>query len=308
VFVSPPGDGGVDGWQPPAFDPTKGTVYFRSISAGQFWQDDATYKFTRGFLNGGVVRAPGKIDPAAAEGMPAEGYFLLAWDPVAQKQVWRQPQRGRRNGGLLATGGGLLFASDANDIVAYDAASGKEVWTFNVHNHALGAPISFQVDGEQYVAIVVGQGFATIQPGTVVNAAEMPNTNRVLVFKLGAKGALPADKFPEQKLRPPPARVGTPEMIKAGSAIYDRHCFFCHGGAARGDKSHPDLRYSDILGDAEAWKGVMIDGARAEQGMKSFRDVLTPDLAEAIRAFVINQANEAATAAAPQPPAPVFNH
>ena len=74
---------------------------------------------------------------------------------------------------------------------------------------------------------------------------------------------------------------------------YARNCSVCHGALALSSGVLPDLRWSAISGDAEAWKSVVVDGSLAENGMVSFSRLLTEDDAEAIRAYVVTQAHTA---------------
>ena len=100
----------------------------------------------------------------------------------------------------------------------------------------------------------------------------------------------------------PPAQFGTAAQVAAGKAHFGRYCMVCHGDSAIGNGFTPDLRVSGLLGNADAWKGVIIDGALKDSGMVSFAKVLTPADAEAIRAYVVDRsiwtkANLADTAA-----------
>ena len=87
-----------------------------------------------------------------------------------------------------------------------------------------------------------------------------------------------------------------PEAAQIGRYLYHRYCFVCHGREARGNKIQPDLRYSDYL-DNGFWEDVIIDGALAGVGMVSFQDALTPEQAESIRAYVVLEAQQAASSA-----------
>ena len=99
--------------------------------------------------------------------------------------------------------------------------------------------------------------------------------------------------MPPLPARPLPADdFGTEAQIQAGAVFYSRSCGGCHGGGARGNGLNPDLRYSPITADAAAWKGVVIDGTRTENGMISFAEKYSEDDAEAMRAFVVSQAHQ----------------
>jgi len=80
-------------------------------------------------------------------------------------------------------------------------------------------------------------------------------------------------------------------QVAAGKAHFGRYCMVCHGDSAIGNGFTPDLRVSATLANADAWKSVIIDGALKERGMVSFAKVLTPQDAEAIRAYVIERSN-----------------
>ena len=83
---------------------------------------------------------------------------LLAWDPIAQKKVWGVKTDLPFNGGTLTTAGGLTFWGDLHGVFhAYDAKSGKELWQIPLGSGIGAGPISYSVDGKQYVAVVVGR-------------------------------------------------------------------------------------------------------------------------------------------------------
>ena len=154
--------------------------------------------------------------------------------------------------------------------------------------------MSYALDGEQYVAILVGWGGLWDLFGGVVADKSGPtrNISRVLVFKLGATGKLlPPPPMAERVLDPPPF-TGTPAQVARGGAIYARYCTYCHGDAAMSGGMVPDLRHSATLNDANAIKSIVIDGALKHNGMVSFKEVVTAADAEAIRHYLIKRANE----------------
>ncbi|GAB4186784.1 MAG: hypothetical protein OHK0024_27200 [Thalassobaculales bacterium] len=101
--------------------------------------------------------------------------------------------------------------------------------------------------------------------------------------------------------RPQTARFGTPAQLQAGLVAYSRNCMVCHGPMAISSGVLPDLRWSPTSADADAWKAVVIEGQRASNGMVSFAKQLSPADAEAIRAYVVHQANGPKAAAQPAP-------
>mgnify|MGYP002349693983 FL=1 len=119
----------------------------------------------------------------------------------------------------------------------------------------------------------------------------MPNIPRLVVLKLGGTVQLPAPPATMTLAWNPPAQFGTPQQIASGKAHFGRYCQVCHGDSAIGNGFTPDLRVSGALTSADAWKGVILDGALKDRGMVSFAKVLTPVDVEAIRAYVIDRSN-----------------
>jgi alcohol dehydrogenase (cytochrome c) len=138
-------------WQPMSFNPQTGLVYIPSNNVCMDWSvSDVTYKR-------GVFYLGGEFPPVEGPG----GYLgeLVAWDPVAQKKVWGVKTDLPFNGGTLTTAGGLTFWGDLHGVFhAYDAKTGKELWTSGGLGSGIGAgPISYSVNGKQYVAVVIGR-------------------------------------------------------------------------------------------------------------------------------------------------------
>ncbi len=137
-------------WQPMSYSPKTGLVYIPSNNVCMDWSvGDVTYH--RGVFYLGS-EFPSKAGPGGYLGA------LLAWDPVKKKTVWSFKEPLPFNGGTLATEGGLVFAGDMEgNFRAFDAADGKVLWSKNLGSGIGAGPISFSVDGKQYIAIVVGR-------------------------------------------------------------------------------------------------------------------------------------------------------
>jgi quinohemoprotein ethanol dehydrogenase len=164
-----------------------------------------------------------------------------------------------------------------------------------VQTGVIAAPISYEVNGKQYVAIMAGTGgsWAMIGGDGNTKGYNLPNISRLLVFAVGGKATLPpAPPRPERKLSPPPA-TAPGATVGAGAVAYHTYCGNCHGVGAVNLGILPDLRYSAAIQTPEAWKNIVLGGALDDQGMVSFAPVLDEKAAEAIRAFVIAQANAA---------------
>jgi alcohol dehydrogenase (cytochrome c)/quinohemoprotein ethanol dehydrogenase len=119
----------------------------------------------------------------------------------------------------------------------------------------------------------------------------------VLAFKLGGTTELPATTpFAPPVLAPPPSTASA-DVVAAGGEVYSLNCAICHGdrGVARaGGRGtlFPDLRYSSALASGEAFRGVVLGGIRASNGMRSFATVLDAADVEAVRAYLIAAAHD----------------
>jgi quinohemoprotein ethanol dehydrogenase len=297
-FVSVPGAMGAHSWQPMSFSPKTGLVYIPVNNVGQGYMAAKDWKATdKGFqvgLDTATTAMPADKATRAAAAAATTG-SLIAWDPVSKKQAWKIDYKGPWNGGTLATAGNLVFqGSAAGDFAAFSADKGTKLWSFPAQTGIIAAPMTYSVKGEQYVAIMVGWGGVwDLAAGVLANkSGSVRNISRLLVFKLGAKGTLPAPPKDAQRVLDPPALTGTPEQVKLGAANYARYCAVCHGDAAVAGGLVPDLRHSGAIGSAAAIKSVVIDGALQHNGMVSFSSAIKPEDVEAIRQYVISRANE----------------
>jgi alcohol dehydrogenase (cytochrome c)/quinohemoprotein ethanol dehydrogenase len=294
-FIAIPFFGGAHNWHPMSYSPLTGLVYIPTMEVSYPFvatrEDDNPMgqKLSISFAKSAEMLR----DPKA---LRVNKGYLLAWDPVKQQEAWRVSFEDGRSGGSLATAGGLVFAgnSKTEEFVAYRADTGERLWGSAAQTGVLAGPVTYTVDGEQYVAVVAGY--------RLTGNYRAPNHSRVLAFKIGGAAALPpAAPDPVQVLNPPPS-FGTAAQIKRGEEVYGRFCGTCHGNEGFSRGMFPDLRYAGALNSAEAFKSIVIDGAMAKNGMVSFASALQPDEPEAIRAYLVSKAIEAKNA--PPLPAP----
>ena len=222
-----PGPGGGHVWPPWSFDPATGLVYIPSTIGGSYtYAADPKYvpaptdigpegharfnmgtTFNRGRRAGtagttgdsethpgATPTAEGEAPPAAlpAIGPKGKGNILVAWDPVERKERWRGLSAGFSQGGTLATGGNLVFSSVHDRLLAYRADTGEQVLDLQTGLSQMGPPMTFQIDGEQYIAVAGGP------PGLGDNPFETPSDgaaptqpSRLLAFRLDGNAKLP---------------------------------------------------------------------------------------------------------------------
>jgi alcohol dehydrogenase (cytochrome c)/quinohemoprotein ethanol dehydrogenase len=99
----------------------------------------------------------------------------------------------------------------------------------------------------------------------------------------------------------PPPDTASAAAVEAGKALYHTYCSSCHGDSATGSGVLPDLRYSGLIKSPEAFDMTVRQGVRVDQGMVAFKDEVSPQDLEKIRAYVIHRANQDKKAAAPAP-------
>ena len=184
---------------------------------------------------------------------------------------WARDNQGP-TGGAVATAGGLVFqgggTSDA--FRAFDAQTGKVLWSTDTQAAALSAPITYELDGKQYVALSVG---GAVQGGDY----DAPNHSRMLVYALGGSATLPpVQPYTPRALLPPPATASAAD-VQHGEKLYARNCAAYHGdrGQTRG-ANFPDLTRTPLLWSGYGFDAIVLKGMLAEKGMESFADVLKP--------------------------------
>jgi mono/diheme cytochrome c family protein len=219
---------------------------------------------------------------------------LAAWDPVRQREAWRVPHAGAWNGGVLSTAGNLVFQGRADGTFAAHAAdTGELLWKTPVHVGIVAAPVSYAVDGEQYIAVVAGWGGSfTLFSGVPRHRGNVLKEGRILAFKLGGSGKLPTPEVTYVNLPEPPDIEASPEQIAQGERLYHVRCNACHGSGVHSSGSPPDLKYLSAASHAR-WDLVVRQGVYASVGMPGFGDVLSEAQSKAIQAYVVSAARQA---------------
>ena len=297
-FAGMPSPHGAHSWMPMSFNPKTGLVYIPVQDVGFTYNPDKAFEKKPMGINIGLDMAAGsmpqdpKIKTAVMDSLKGH---LSAWDPVNQREVWRVDLKGPWNGGVVSTAGNLLFQGNATgEFAAYTADEGRKVWSFDAQSPVIAGPVTYTVGGEQYVAVMSGWGgtYSLVAGIVSLKSGNTHNASRVLVFKLGGKGKLPPLPASVPKVLNPAPDVASPSVIDHGFRLYSRYCGSCHGDAVVAGGITPDLRYSTIPNSRESFSAVVLDGALKANGMASWAPVLTPDDAEAVRAYIIHRAHQ----------------
>lgn len=303
--VSLPSGWGAHNWDPLAFDPKTSTVYIPAMSAPHIvvpeWlelpespdqQDDSGYY-------------SGSLKPLAGDPKWPTYGELIAWDPITGSAKWRVRHNDMLvNSGLLHTAGGLVFQGFADGhLKAYDAATGKQLWSRQTGGAVRAAPSTVMVDGQQYLIVATGNGASTPSASMQHRHASTPaaaTPPRLLAFRIGGSSSYPQiGKLEPVPMPPVPrqdarlAQIGE-GLFTYGSAGYENgkafHCLDCHGdegGASVGGKV-PNLNRRPPT-DLAVFKAIVQGGALAVNGMPGHRDMSDADV-EALFAYLVNEA------------------
>jgi alcohol dehydrogenase (cytochrome c)/quinohemoprotein ethanol dehydrogenase len=288
---------GAHSWQPMSYSPVTGLVYIPVNDVGFHYKSVEQFEFKTLAPNYGVdVVAAGMpqnpgIKKAILETVKGK---LLAWDPVLQEQVWSEERPGPWNGGVLSTAGNLVFEGTAGgNFEAYRANTGDEVWSFAAQTGVMAGPVTYVVNGEQYVAVLAGWGgvFPLATGEVSFRSGYVRNISRMLAFKIGGSATLPALHEIEQPELKPPKSIANPATIARGENLYQRYCAACHGDVAVSGGVLPDLRYSSTL-VSNQWFAIVLRGMLKSNGMISFSKELSAQDAADVRAYVIFRAHQ----------------
>jgi quinohemoprotein ethanol dehydrogenase len=194
ISIYPTG-GGAHNWAPMSFNPNTGLVYIPSSYSSFPYQAQATFRpGTTGYVRpqGATKTIEATIGPEPPK--DARG-GLQAWDPVKQQLRWNIEGGGGIGGGTVSTAGNLVFQTINNGrFRALTADKGEVLFEVNVNRTGIGAPITYEVDGVQYVAFAGGLGRAATVVGP--NNAKVDHAPMMFVFALDGKGELPAPAPP----------------------------------------------------------------------------------------------------------------
>jgi quinohemoprotein ethanol dehydrogenase len=294
ALVKPSAEG-AHNWNPMSFSPTTGLVYLPVLLDTSIHAIIPNWKINLHDQTTGSDRA--YRGPARDEylKMKTTG-MLLAWDPVAQKEAWHVDLPDPKSGGTLATAGNLVFQGRADGkFSAYRATDGKPLWEFDAGVGIAAPPITFSVDGTQYIAVASGWGGPQVLSNRPPGKGHV-GSGRLLVFQLGGTATIPPYQHVVKPVPMPTFKLAaTKAEIEDGRKLFANTCARCHGGEAISGGSVPDLRYLDNS-THEMFEQIVLGGARREFGMPSFTGDITSAQVRLIHAYLLDRARESAQA------------
>lgn len=291
-----PGPFGAHNWHPMSYSPDTGLVYIPAQDVPFVYATDEDFHHRAGYWNTGTdgraAAMPDNPDDKKATLDSIKG-ALLAWDPVAGKPRWQVEHTGPWNGGVLSTAGNLVFQGNAGgQLAAYRADTGERLWVFDAQTGIMAPPVTYRLEGVQYVAVVAGSGGSLpFSGGEALKSGSLANRSRLLVFRLGGEMTLPPITT-TPLLIDPPELTGSPEQVAAGFKLYSTYCVFCHGDTAVSGGVTPDLRA--LTPEKHAlWDAIVLGGMHWQNGMVGFGGELSKEQSDNIHHYVIERAHVA---------------
>ncbi|MEQ9450190.1 MAG: PQQ-dependent dehydrogenase, methanol/ethanol family [Pseudomonadales bacterium] len=296
-----PANAGAHNWEPQSWDEANGIMYFYYHDMPAFYSLDEAFVKTgvykireRGLsLGWGEGEYRRKLIEQSDPPPPTEGY-IGAFDPLTGQYKWRHQLKNAFNGGVLATASDLLIQGEGDGrLVVRSTDDGLPIWEFDARGYFTSAVMSYAIEGTQYIATMVSGNRARDLGGTL------------LVFKLGGKAEMPATQAVALEIPAQPEVEFDLDTLLLGESLYQAQCANCHGGIGVASEvlvTAPDLRTMDQTTHNE-FIDIVRHGTRMEQGMAGFAESLSDAEAEAIRHYLIREAN-ALRAALNQQPAP----
>ncbi|WP_205688695.1 PQQ-dependent dehydrogenase, methanol/ethanol family [Candidatus Macondimonas diazotrophica] len=282
-------------WMPMCLSRDTGYVYIPSQEMAMLYDNDTEFEYIPGYWNTGMKVMKDVVFPAwidhdlvMALGAKAAKGYLQAWDPVNQRQVWKVEHEGLWNGGVLCTAGNLVMQGNGKGyFAAYAADTGHKLWEFDAQNGIVAPPVTYEIDGEQYISVLAGWGGSVgLSFGMVGNVREnMYPYGRLLTFKLNGKESLPPVQV-TKKLPEPMDLEADGDLIAKGDKLYHHNCVYCHGPGAISNPNMVDLRRMDAE-THENFIAIVLGGRDAHKtGMIGFSDHLSVEDVQAIHAYL----------------------
>jgi quinohemoprotein ethanol dehydrogenase len=296
TIVRPSAEGGHN-WHPISFNPQTGLVYLAVLDSPTLHVTPKDLKLDVRDQVTGVDRAyhGPQSDRYAKEAVSGT---LMAWDPVARKEVWHVDQPFPKSGGTLTTAGNLVFQGRADGkFEAYLATDGKPLWEFDTGVGVVAGPMTYSLNGTQYVAVMSGWGGPTVLNNRPIGKGKM-GRGRLTVYTLGGTGKVDIVDLPVPPIPMPTYKLAvTPAQTADGAKLFATYCARCHGANVVSGGEVPDLRRS-AESTHQSFQNIVRGGVLREFGMASFADVLTAEQVKSIEAYVLSRAKESALAEA----------
>ena len=297
--LTQPSPAGGHNWQPMAYNPATGLTYIPAReTTGLFalssdWTNKKEIAYLKNWWNIGVDwKTYTRLAENTHWDVPSTDFgFLGAWDPIRSEYQWSYQHKNVINGGVLTTGGNLVFQGAGDGIFrAHNAKTGAVMWSKDLQTGVIAPPITYTIDGEQHIAVLAGWGGSAIAAGNPETspATTYGNLGKLFAFKLGGEKKLP--RLPERKKRITSIieRRIDEEAVELGATLYMQYCSLCHGARAISSGIIPDLRMMSET-THNNFELIVLSGTREPLGMPNFDDLLNKNDINFIYQYLIHR-------------------
>ncbi len=304
-----PSPAGGHNWQPMAFSPNDNLVFIPTrdlaglYAVAREWEETGEITRLPNWWNIGIdwqtyTDIVASLDP---DDIPISHGYLKAWNPSTAEIAWSFKHDNIWNGGVLATAGNLVFQGAGDGVLrAHRSDTGEVLWSANIMTGMIAPPVTYSINGEQYLLILAGWGGTAIAAGDARTsaAAKYGNRGRLLAFKLDGTEQLPILPMRDQSFPDLSAENLDETDVKAGARVYMQYCSLCHGTAAASGGVLPDLRRMSP-GVRAQFHEIVLDGQREALGMPKFSDLLSDEQVDQTYQYLLQVTQESARGASP---------
>jgi quinohemoprotein ethanol dehydrogenase len=295
AMVAPNYEGGHN-WHPMAYNPITGLVYIPALDNASVYGADPNWEsHESGFAVGNGWNAATGYDPtktlvtdSLVKGPLPRGK-LIAWDPIKKQQIWQVDHSTPWNAGVLTTASGLVFQGTTDGhFVAYDGGNGKKLWEAFLDIGVIAPPVTYLVDGIQYVTIVAGWGGGV---GQKMKFTDHIYPGTIFTFAIGRKAPYPLYPEPVQKQLIDLNTEANEAEIARGASLFTTYCALCHASIGSGGGNIPDLGYS-TKETFQNFYNIVRAGALLPLGMPNFGDRLSEQDVSFIKNYIVGTAQK----------------
>ena len=304
-----PSPAGGHNWQPMAFSPANNLMFIPTRDlAGLYviakeWEETGAISRLPDWWNIGMdwqtyTDIVAGLDP---DDIPISHGYLKAWDPSEGEVAWSFKHDNVWNGGVLATAGNLVFQGAGDGVLrAHRSNDGEVLWSANIMTGMIAPPVTYSINGEQFLLILAGWGGTAIAGGDARTsaAAKYGNRGRLLSFKLDGDEPLPILPLRDQSVADVSGESTDEVDVQSGARIYMQYCSLCHGSGVVSSGVIPDLRRMSP-GVRAQFQEIVLNGQREVLGMPNFSDLLTPEEVNQAYQYILQVTKESRQSATP---------
>ncbi len=291
-----PGPTGAHNWHPMSYNPATGLVYLPTLQGTTFpYSQEKGFTHKQGTWNLGInhdamvgipLKPQSEYKPGTGPKTRSPG-ALVAWDPVKREPRWVVDYPFAINGGTLTTAGNLVFQGGADGkLRGFTADKGELVWEVDLGVGIIAPPVTFELDGKQYLSVLAGWGGSSGLIGPNSTGQYKP-IGRLWTFVIGGdKNIVPVKGQPLPELTAIPFD-NNKKLLAQGENVYTQHCMLCHGAGAVSGGTLADLRYA-APATYDNILNIVRHGAYTGLGMPNLGEWVTDDEVNAARNWLLS--------------------